>query len=180
MKLFYRILPLLFIISCIPIKIAPSLKEGKVLKAKKFVKQLGNRYVFAFEDPKNANEFYYYINAKYQVSYDDSEGNIPVIISDKKTYLTFYEINKETQTINLIPLAVDAALENKGRSPILHDVESSRSGKWYIVLTVTNEAMQDCLRPSYSSQKEVVAYLENLQKEYMSTSKYLEVYLKAE
>ncbi len=165
--------------SCIPLKIAPNLEEGKVLKAKKFVPELGNRYVYAFNDPKDANEFYKYVNAKFQISYDDFIGNVEMQLDNQAYYLTFYEVNKETKTINLIPIVVDASMEQKGQYPIMTSAEVSRSGKWYIVLTVTDDKMKDALRPNYTHQENVVNYLMELQEEYLSTSKYLEVYLKS-
>ena len=179
MKYSYIFIVFSFFYSCIPIKIAPNLEEGKVLKARRFVKQLGNRYVYAFEDPKNANEFYRYINAKYQVSYDELDGNIKFLIDKQSYYLTFYEVNKETKTINLIPIVTDAALEDNGYSRMFEDEYTSRIGKWYIDITVTDEELMGCLRPNYVNQKEVVTYLTRLQEEYLSTAHYIEVYLKS-
>ena len=177
MKNFYIFTLLLIITSCIPIKIAPNLEEGKILKARRFVKQLGNRYVYAFEDPKNANEFYRYINAKYQVSYDDLDGNIKFLIDKKSYYLTFYEVNKETKTINLIPIIIDSALEAYGQSRILEDEYSYRTGTWYVAITVTDREMKDCLRPKHEKIQEVEEYLTNIQRQYLTTTHYLTNYL---
>ncbi|OAB80009.1 hypothetical protein ULVI_04525 [Cochleicola gelatinilyticus] len=166
--------------SCIPLQIAPNLEDGKILKAKKFVKSLGNQYVYAFTDPKEANEFYKYVNAKYQITYDDDLGNIPVTIDTETYYLTFYEADKQTKTLNLVPLVVDAALDSQGYGSTFDDVYVSRSGTWYIVLTVTDEALSDALHPNYKNSRAVTNYVNLLRKEYITTTDYIEVYFKSE
>ena len=154
------------------------MEAGKVVKAKRFVKQLPYQYVYVFDDPKDANEFYNYINAKYQVTYE--EGNLPLTIGGRQTFLTFYEVNKETQTVNLIPMMVNAALEEKGHSPMFEDVEMTRFGKWYIALTVTDTQLKDCLNPSHENYSAVEAFVATLREEYLTTTEYIELYLKAQ
>ena len=56
-----------FTVSCIPLQIAPNIEGAKVYKGKKFKKQLPKQNVYVFEDPKDVNEFYTYINAKYDI-----------------------------------------------------------------------------------------------------------------
>jgi hypothetical protein len=51
--------------SCIPYKIAPKIDGELIVKAKKFKKDLPNFYGFVFEDTKNTDEFYKFINTKY-------------------------------------------------------------------------------------------------------------------
>ncbi len=165
--------------SCIPVKIAPNLEEGKVLKARRFIPTLGNRYAYVFEDLKDANEFFKYVNAKYQISYDDLDGNIKFFMDENSYYLTFYEVNKETKTINLIPMVTDGLLEENGYSRSFENQYTSRIGKWYIAITVTDEKMKDCLRPKYEEKAEMEKYLTELQDEYLSTAHYIEVYLKS-
>ncbi len=179
MRFIYLLFASLLFTSCIPLSIAPDLREGKVLKAKKFIKNLPKQYTYAFEDPKDANEFYHYINAKYQTEYDDDIGNTPVVIAGRTCYLTFYEVEKSTQTVNLIPIMINSALEEKGHTPILEDAEVSRVGTWYIALTVTDDNLKDCLNPSYDKHEDVLRYMQHLQNEYLSTKEYIEIYLKS-
>ncbi len=153
--------------------------EGKVVKANRFLKKFPKQYAYVFDDPKDANEFYKYINAKYQIAYDDAMGNVPVTIGEDRYYLTFYEANKETQTINLVPMMVDAALEQEGYGKPLESAEFSRYGKWYLVLTVTDDNYKDALYPEYEEYKNVLKYVSELRSEYLSTTHYIEVYLKA-
>ncbi|GHC46065.1 hypothetical protein [Ulvibacter litoralis] len=175
----FIIILLLVTTSCIPLRVAPNLEEGKIVKAKKFVNNLPNQFSYVFDDPKEANEFYYYINAKYQLNYDDFNGNIPVVINGQTCYLTFYEVNKETKTVNLVPVLVDAALEDKGHAPVLKSLEVTRSGKWYLALTVTDDHLNDCLNEEHQNFEEVEKYVSNLRNEYLTTTHYIEVFLKA-
>ncbi len=161
-----------------PVKVAPNLKEGRILDAKKFLKKRKSGFVYVFQDPKKENEFYNYINTKFQTNYDDEQGNIKITINKMPYYLTFYEVNKETKTINLIPILINSKLEEKGKAPLLKDAERSSIQTWYIVLTVTDVFLEDSLAPSYSHRAKVLHYLEQMQHEYLTTSNYIEAYLR--
>ena len=164
--------------SCIPIKIAPNFDGGKVFKPKKFKKELPKQYAYVFKDPKDANEFYKYVNAKYHVAYDDYTGNVPILIDQANYYLTFYETERSTETVNLVPIIADAALENKGSDPIFEDVYTSRAGTWYIALTITDNNFGDPLKSSHQDHKIILKYLDALREEYLNTSNYMDVYLR--
>ncbi len=170
--LLYITLFLLLFSSCIPTKIAPDIKGEKVMVAKKFKKQLPKINGFIFEDPKNANEFYKYINTRFQKNNVDVRWNVPFTIDNEKYYLSFYEVERTSNTINLAPMIIDAALENNDIVPILEDSYTSRSGKWYLVLTVDDENFYDCLKENYPKRETVVAYLKQLKKHYLSTNNY--------
>ena len=53
-------------LSCIPVKIAPRFKneDYKIMQAKKFQRKMPRETSFIFKDPKDAGEFYNYINKK--------------------------------------------------------------------------------------------------------------------
>ncbi|MHA7059056.1 hypothetical protein ACWGOQ_0017655 [Aquimarina sp. M1] len=163
---------LLLFSSCIPTKIAPNIKEDKVMVAKKFKKGLPKRNSFIFEDPKNANEFYQYINNKFKLTNKDVGWNVPFFVNKVEYYLSFHEVERTTNTINLAPMVIDAALENQEMSPVLEDSYFSRNGKWYIVLTVNDKGFKDCLKENYAQRDEIVVFLRQLRKEYLSTSNY--------
>lgn len=155
------------------------MSEGKVVKAKKFIKTLSSsQYSFVFTDPKETNEFFKYVNAKYQITYDDDIGNIPVLIDNTKHFLTFYEVNKETETINLIPIMINAKLEDKGHPPLLKDAETSRTGTWYIAICLTDKNLKDSLNPNRKNHTKITNFLKNIQNEYLSTTDYIEIYFK--
>lgn len=130
-----------------------------------------------FEDPKDANEFYTYINAKYDIDYDVGGGNIPITINDKDYYLTFYEVERNTKTVNLVPIVVDGALNSKGNEPIFEGSYTSRIGTWYIALTVTDEELNDNLKESDPTHKDILKHLDKLRNEYLATANYMEIYL---
>lgn len=158
--------------SCIPTAIAPDLENGKVIRAKKFKRTLPNRYAYVFTDVKNANEFYHYINTKFKRNHHYVEDNVPVYIGGKQFYVSFYEADKSTRTINIIPLLIDGKRESNGNDPILEDIHTSRWDKWYVLLLITAEDFQDGLNPSYAHYKEVKAYAQCLKNEYNYTSNY--------
>ncbi len=160
--------------SCIPTKIAPNIKDDKVMAAKKFKKQLPKRQGFIFEDPKNANEFYAYINAKFKLNNKDVRWNVPFTVNNKEYYLSFYEVERTSKTINIAPIIADAALiaayQTVGSA--FDNFYTSRSGKWYVVITINEEDFMDPLEEDYAKREEVVAFLRQLKKEYLSTSNY--------
>ncbi|MCH9660656.1 MAG: hypothetical protein K0U54_07065 [Bacteroidetes bacterium] len=178
MKYAYLVLLVLSVYSCFPVKIAPNLSDGEVLPSKKFVKNLGSQYVYVFDDPKAANEFYEYINAKYQTTYDDLNGNTPVVIDEEIYYLTFYEVSKETKVVNLLTPMVEVVLEQNDLGSYTKEARVYREGKWYIALTVTDSQFHDALRPGYAKEKTVLRYVDGMRGEYLTTKEYIEVYLK--
>lgn len=169
---------ILFTYSCIPYKIAPNIESEKIVNAKRFKKDLPNFQAFVFEDSKNANEFYNFINAKYDLKHINVESNVPISINNKTYYLSFFERERTTKTVNLIPIAIDVSRNSKGKDPLLEDLYTSRTGNWYLVLTITDAEIKDCLDPKYPQHQEIVNHLKNLKNEYFSTSNYIEAYLK--
>ena len=74
-----------------------------------------------------------------------------VLIDEEKYFLSFHEIAIPTKTLNLFPLVLDVTIE------ILLDTESSyseevevyRVDSWYLVLTVWDSNLEDCLEPNH-------------------------------
>lgn len=171
----YILLTLSFFIffSCIPLRIAPKIEGDKLMIAKKFKRKLPRQNALVFEDPKDANEFIDYITMKYK-SLDNS-----FVIDNEEFTLTFYEVEKTSKTLNLVPLIVNAGLESKGHSSLFdNDIHISRTGTWYLVLTIFDATMNDGLNPKHKSYKEVVKYVKAIKEEYLNTQNYLEVLMK--
>ncbi|KQC30622.1 hypothetical protein [Flagellimonas eckloniae] len=169
----------IFFYSCIPIRIAPNIKDYKITKGKRFKRGLPKKTVFVFEDPKDADEFYNYINTKFHLEdyYVDTE--VPFTIKNDRYYFSFYEVEIPTKTINLIPLVVDGIIsQTTEMDPMLEDVHSSRIGNWYIAMEVFSNTEKDCLKEGSISRDVVLAYLRNLKQEYISTHNYNEVVFK--
>ena len=170
MKTLLPLFAFLMISSCIPFKIAPQIDSDKVMIAKKFKKKLPKKYALIFEDPKEENVFYDFIGWKYQLDYDHTNTDIPITIDGRIFFMSFYETEKTTKTINLFPILLDGYLMSKGQEPWLQDVEFSRDGHWYLALIVTDIKGDDCISPKSAYRKEVLQYLRALRIEYLQTS----------
>jgi len=153
--------------SCIPTKIAPAIEDYKVTVAKKFKKGLPKTHAFVFEDPKNANEFYSYVNNKFNRNDTNVYWNVPAVIGDNTYYLSFYEVERTSKAINIAPIIADIALVAISETSVnaFHDLYISRDGKWYVVLTVDDEAFNDSLDSNYA-------------KRYLSTTNYTSLLFK--
>jgi hypothetical protein len=166
-------------ISCIPLRIAPNIKDYKLTKGKRFKKGLPQKTVFVFEDPKEANEFYNYINTKFQLDDYFVDVEVPFQIDGTNYFLSFYEVEIPTKTINLIPLALDGILNQAAdMDPVFDELHTSRIGNWYIAIEVFNDQEQDCLSEGSVSRDVVLPYLRELKSEYLATSNYNEVVFK--
>lgn len=158
--------------SCFPTKIAPRIEDYRVTTGKKFKKQLPKRGAFIFEDPKDANEFYTFVNAKFKLNDLNVQWNVPFKIDEKEFYFSFYEVERTSNMVNLAPMVIDGVLSQYDHGPIMEDVYTTRSGTWYIALTVNDEEFMDPLKENYPQKEEVIAFLRSLKKEYLSTRNY--------
>ncbi len=173
------VLTLFIFTSCIPLRIAPNIKEDKIKIAKKFKRSLPRHYALIFKDPKNADDFYHFVNAKYHLNDESVEDNVPFEIDGKEFSFSFYEVERVTSTINLLPMFVDAALSTEYCiDPVFEDLYASRKGHWYIVLTARDIKMQDGLHPDYVDRELVIRHLRELRKEYLNTHNYMEFSMK--
>ena len=170
------ILTLIAFTSCIPTKIAPRFKnqDYKVMLAKKFQRKLPRETSFIFKDPKNAYDFYNYINKKYSLNHSDVGLNTPFQLDGETYYLSYREINKDDSNFNLIGLIVDAKLDEENLPTVFNNY-TSRKGHWYIVLTVYDEEVKNCLLNKHPVKPKVIQYLKNLKQEYLNTQNYEEL-----
>ena len=177
MKHSYLILPVLLLFTaCIPYKIAPKIKGDHVQLAKKFHRKLPRQNAFIFEDTKDAGEFYDYLYFSLKpdpnIHPDDFAYNLPVNLDGTQAYLTFYEVERTSNTLNLIPFFIDAALQVNDHDPLLEDSYTSGTGHWYIVIILRDEQVQDMLNSNHKDYEKARAYLSALKKEYNSTTSY--------
>ncbi|MBT8204112.1 MAG: hypothetical protein KJP14_07205 [Eudoraea sp.] len=178
-KFLICILPLL-VGSCIPIKIAPEIKDYKIVLAKRFKRDLPRKYAFVFEDEKNADEFYRFLYWKLGRLNTDIEVNLPFNVEGTTYYMSFHERPKRSVVVNLIPLFIDAVLISQDQGAMLEDAYALEGESWYILITVSDSELKDCLMPSHPKQQEVVTTLKTLKDEYENTHHYVEAYLKQE
>lgn len=166
--------------SCIPLRIAPQIDNYKITQGKKFKRTLPKREMFVFEDKKEANEFYNYVNTKYQLNNENVFDDVPFQIDKEQYFFSFYEVDIPNKSLNLFPLVADvflnAALGNQHIDPIIsNSVEPVfRKGNWYIAIEVYSDSEKDCLQINSLSREAVLKYLRTLKNEYLSTRNYNE------
>ncbi|MEX0315938.1 MAG: hypothetical protein AB3N18_17295 [Allomuricauda sp.] len=172
-------LSLLFISSCIPLRIAPNIKDYKIKNGKRFKRDLPKKTMFIFEDPKDENEFYNYINTKFQLEDYYVDVEVPFDLDGKMLYFSFYEVEIPTKTINLIPIVIDGILsQTTEMDPMLEEVHTSRIGNWYIAMEVFSKTERDCLHEDSTYRPQLLMYLSQLKDEYLNTVNYNEVVFK--
>ena len=178
MKYFISLLLIIFLSSCIPLRVAPQIEDYKIKKGKRFKRQLSKENIFIFKDPKNVNEFNKFIEAKFGFENESLEGFIPIKINGKEYFFNYFEVERKSKKLNLIPFLIDANRAAKGKHPVLEEMHTSRNGHWYITITIANNNAKDCLKSEFIYQKEVITYLKKLKDEYLSTNNYTETLLK--
>lgn len=170
--------------SCIPLRIAPDIDDYKITKGKSFKKGLPKREMFVFEDPKEADEFYDYVNIKFQLNNENVYDDVPFEINTQTYFFSFYEVEIPDKTINLFPVVLDvfvnAALGIEDVEPVFSDDENgvTRNGHWYIAIEAYSDHEKDCLKVGSLSREVVLNYLRALKKEYISTHNYNETIFK--
>lgn len=163
--------------SCIPLKVAPKISDYKVSRGSKFSKELSDRAMFLFEDPKDAGEFYSYVNNKYNLNNLNVYDDVPFVIKEDQYFFAFYEIEKIDKLLNLFPMLIYAALDAEDGDYDSGD-EILKRENWYIAIEVYSDTEKDCLAVDSLSRELVLQYLRTLKEEYLSTDNYNELVLK--
>ena len=176
----YILISLVFLAqSCIPLQIAPNIKDYKITKGKKFKRKLSKHQNFIFEDPKNAGEFYRYINTKFQLADVDVDvdKNISILIDNHTYFLSFREVEKSTKVLDLAPVLINRVI-NGSDSSSNEVIEVTRTGEWYIALSVSDIYLNDVLNESHPERDKIIQYLSSLKNEYLRSSNYYDAYFK--
>lgn len=168
MKKLFILLLATTVTSCISLRKAPSNFTHKIEVAKKFKRQFPRELAYIFEDPKDANQFYNYINIKYQLNDIDVGSNVPVVIDNKTYFITYHEAEIPDKKLNLLGIAVDATLIVNKIDPIFDQGYVKRVGHWFLALTVYDEDDNNCLKSKHPDRKMVLDYLNLLQNEYIN------------
>ncbi len=172
MKQFIILVLALSLSACIPLRKAPEINQHKVMDAKKFKRKLPRETAFIFEDPKDANAFYNFINSKYNLNHFDVGIDTPIQIGTCTYYLNYYEAEIPDKTFNLFGFVVDAKLEQNDMSPIFDDAYVTRHGHWYIAITAHDSDNKNCLTSKHPDRKKIHDYLKMLRSEYLNTSSF--------
>ena len=155
--------------SCISLRKAPTNFTHRIEVAKKFKRDFPKELAYIFEDPKDANQFYNYINIKYQLNDTDVGSNVPVVIDNKTYFITYHEAEIPDKKLNLLGIAIDATLVVNRLDPVFKDGYVKRVGHWFIALTVYDENDKNCLKSKHPEQKMVLDYLSLLHNEYLNS-----------
>ena len=82
------------------------------------------------------------------------------------------------QPLNLPLVVIDKKLEQEGYSTVFDGNYSTRKGHWYILITVFDAHLGNCLLDKHPLKPKVVEYLKVLKEEYLNTHNYHEVLFK--
>ncbi|MAU26271.1 MAG: hypothetical protein CMH48_05585 [Muricauda sp.] len=175
------LLALLLLQGCIPGRIAPTISDYKITKGKRFKRGLPKKTVFVFEDPKPAGHFYDYINTKFQLDDYYVDVQVPFSVANNNYFFSFYEVEIKDKSLNLFPALFNAVM-NEALGSEEEEYISGRdvleNENRYIAIEVFSSLEKDCLHEDYPSRKEVLVYLRDLKKEYLTTHNYNEVLFK--
>jgi len=164
-----------FFYSCIPLKIAPNINDYSVSSGTKFSKDLSKRSMFLFEDPKEAGEFYAFVNTRFQLNDINVYDDVPFVVDGKQYFFAFYEVKKKDKILNLFPAIIFAAIsadDYEGGDEIMS------TENWYVAIEVYSDFEKDCLEVNSLSREVVLQYLRALKREYLSTDNYNGLVLK--
>ncbi|GGI57407.1 hypothetical protein GCM10011444_17160 [Winogradskyella haliclonae] len=163
--------------SCIPVKVAPKFKneDYKIIQAKKFKRKLSRETSFIFKDPKNEGEFYKYLNTKFQLKDNNVGLNTPFKIKGETFYLTYSETEKEDKSVNLPLVLIDVKRESNGNNSLFESHHINRTGHWYLLLTVYDKEIKNCLLDNHPKRENVIEYLKSMKAEYLNTANYQEL-----
>ena len=182
-KLLFLVFGIFLFQSCIPLRVAPQIDDYKIAKGKRFKRSLSKRQMFIFEDEKEAEQFYSFVNTKFQLNDENVYDDVPFKIAGTQYFLAWYEVEIPDKTLNLAPmffqLFVGAALGSD--DPLENyngDGDMVRKDNWYIALEVYNDLDPDCLVENSLSRAAVLKYLRALKKEYLNTHNYNETVFK--
>lgn len=172
-----RILLFIFSISilqsCIPLRIAPKIDSHKVTKGKKFKRSLPKRQMFIFEDPKDVNHFYKFVDTKFNLDNQKVYDDVPFRLSGEQYFFSFYEVEIPTKVLNIGALFADVLLMQTGNDTMFEDQHTQRDGHWYIAVEVYSDNENDCLDEDSLFREAVLSYLTTLKEEYLTSNEYL-------
>ena len=172
MKNILPILAFVLLSGCIPYKIAPNIEDYKIVRAKKFKRDLPEQYAFVFEDHREVDAFYHFVNQKFGLEHQNVASNVCFEVRGMAYYMSFYESEKTTETVNVFPILVDGFLGPEGIDPVLEESYTSADPRWYIIITVMDSNYEDCLSPSYRYLQDVILFLRALKLEYQGLQNY--------
>ncbi len=77
--------------------------------------------MFVFEDPKNRDHFYNYVETKFQLNNENVYDDVPFTLNGVQHFFSFYEVEIPTKEGNLGGVLADPILDGAGMDPIFED-----------------------------------------------------------
>ena len=106
---------------------------------------------------------------------------VPFSVANNNYFFSFYEVEIKDKSLNLFPALFNAVM-NEALGSEEEEYISGRdvleNENRYIAIEVFSSLEKDCLHEDYPSRKEVLVYLRDLKKEYLTTHNYNEVLFK--
>lgn len=134
--------------------------------------------MFIFTDTKEADEFYSFINTKFQLHHNGVYDDVPFKILENQFFFSFYEVAISDKSINVVTpflAAVGNKLLEVGDKPAsIFNADSRvfRTSHYYIAIEVYSDDENDCLAKDSVSKEAVLNYLSALKKQYLATHNY--------
>lgn len=144
------------------------------MKTRRFIRQLPQQHAFVFQDSKAPDAFYQFFNITFSSLSQWTDANLPISVNGASYFFSFYGVEKITKTIHLFPFIVATALEEKGVPRFFEGFYTRHQPHAYIVITVQNEALEDCLEPRHPAREYLVDFLATVRKEYLVTNNYID------
>ncbi|MBS9461288.1 hypothetical protein KIM67_02610 [Flagellimonas sp. 389] len=160
-KITVPFLLILVVCSCTPFQTAPTIDDYQITKGAQLKEGLPEKNLFVFEDPKDANEFYNYINTKFNLENYYVDVEVPFNLDGRNYFLSFYEVEMLDRTVDTFGtvLGIIAGEELE---------EEPEEFKHYIAIEVFSSIENDCLKETYPSRESIVTHLNILKNEYLN------------
>jgi hypothetical protein len=172
------ILALLLFQSCIPLRIAPKINDYTITTGKKFKRSLSKRQMFIFEDDKDADQFYNFVNTRFQLNDTNVYDDVPFEVNGKQYFFAWYEVEIPNKSIQILPILADVIVLSTGSHPMFIDAYGKREGNWYLAVEAYSDLEPDCMAEASLSREAVLKYLRGLKEEYLATNNYNETVFK--
>ncbi len=82
-----------FLSSCIPLRIAPDIDDYRITRGNSFKRNLLKREMFVFEDPKDTDHFYNYVNKKFHLNNENVYDDVPFKLEEQQYFFSFASIS---------------------------------------------------------------------------------------
>jgi hypothetical protein len=157
--------------SCIPTRIAPTIKEDTILKGKRLNRQLKHQPYFVFENKKGELFFYEFLDAKIIPKDYPYYLNVPIKIADNNYFISFNSVEGKDQRINVGGAFLSAIFNEAVNADVFETYVIVHNNYYlYVAIKVMDEENNNCLAEDYLHREVVLKYLRDLRIAYIHSS----------